>query len=178
MIVGGGGALGLFRLRLRHVLSLGLGFAGAAVVIGGESVAASWIGVGLALLSGAVWAAYCLFRLREDGCAANVLASGCAASVPLCAVLHLAFETTVAPTPGAFLAAVGIGVGPLALANLAWDQGLRRGDGRLLAVMAYATPPAAALILIVLGLAVATPSLALGAAMIVGAGLLAGGGRR
>jgi hypothetical protein len=166
-------ALGLFRLRGRHFLGLGLGFAGAAIVMGGPGVASSWPGVGLALLSGAVWAAYCLLRLRQGSAAPDVLAAGCAASVPLCAGLHLAFERTVLPGPGAFLAAVAIGVAPLALANLAWDHGLRRGDGRLLAVMAYATPLVAALILIALGLAAATPNLVVGAAVIVGAGVLA-----
>lgn len=178
MVVGLGGALGLFRLRGRHFLGLGLGFAGAAIVMGGSGVAASWPGIGLALLSGAAWAAYCLSRLRQGSTAPDVLAAGCAASVPLCAGLHLALEQTVVPGVGAFLAAVGSGVAPLALANLAWDHGLRRGDGRLLAVMAYATPLVAALILITLGLAAATPNLVVGAAMIVGAGALAASGRR
>lgn len=174
MVVGLGGALGVFRLRARHCLGLGLGFAGAAIVMGGPSLAAaSWPGVGLALLSGAAWAAYCLSRLRQGSTAPDVLAPGCAASVPLCAGLHLALEQTVRPEPGAVLAAVAIGVAPLALANLAWDHGLRRGDGRLLAVMAYATPLVAALILIALGMAAATPNLVVGAAVIVGAGVLA-----
>lgn len=175
MVVGLGTALGMFQLRARQGLGLGLGFAGAAVVIGDESVTVSWPGVGLALLSGAAWAGYCLFRLRQGPAAPDVLARGCAFSALLCAALHLAVEATVLPDLGTLLAALAIGIAPLALANLAWDRGLRRGDGRLLAVMAYATPLAGALVLIAAGLAVATLNLLMGALLIVAAGLLARG---
>ncbi len=148
MVVSFGGIIGLFRLRARHFLGLGLGFGGAAVVIGGSTVAASWTGIGLAFLSGCSWAAYCLFRMREGIAAANVLASACGLSAVICACAHIALVQTVMPALGPLLAAVAVGIAPLALANLAWDQGLRRGDGQLLAVMAYATPLASAMILI------------------------------
>ena len=172
MVVTFGAALGLFRLGLRHLLGLGLGLAGAAVVIGGGTMAFAWSGVGLALLGGASWAAYCVFRLRQGPDATPVLTPGCGISAILCGVLHLLLERTVLPSWGALAAAIVVGVAPLALANLAWDRGLRRGDGRLLAVMAYATPLASALILIAVGLASPTPGLLAGAGMIIGAGLL------
>ena len=66
----------------------------------------------------------------------------------------------------------------MALANFAWDQGLRRGNSRLLAVMAYGTPVVSALILIAAGIATATPTLFIGALMIVGAGLVSRGEAR
>jgi drug/metabolite transporter (DMT)-like permease len=69
---------------------------------------------------------------------------------------------------GPLLAVVAVGIGRLALANLAWDQGLQRGHSQLLAVMAYAMPLVSALILI----AAATINLLIGAVMTVGAGLL------
>jgi drug/metabolite transporter (DMT)-like permease len=172
MVVALGGALGLFRLRPRHIVGLALGFGGAAMVIGGQTLTTAWSGIGLALLSGASWAAYCVFRLRQGAAATNVLAQGCGVSALLCAGLHLALEPTVLPGPGAFIAAVGIGIAPLALANFAWDQGLRRGDSQLLTVMAYATPLASALILVAIGLAAATINLVVGALLIVGAGIL------
>ena len=102
----------------------------------------------------------------------NVLARGCAGSALLCAGLHGLLETTVVPSLGALSAAVAVGVAPLALANFAWDQGFRRGDSQLLAVMAYATPVLSALLLVSIGLASLTPGLLIGATMIVGAGLL------
>lgn len=56
-------SLGLFRLRLRQVIGLVLGFPGAAILIWDGRVTISISGIGLALLSGASWAVYCIFRL-------------------------------------------------------------------------------------------------------------------
>lgn len=172
MVVGLGGLLGLFRLGSRQLLAVGLGFAGAVVVIGGDIAGGSWLGVGLALLSGVAWAAWCVFRLWQGAAARGVLAPGCGISAVLCIGLHLALERMVVPEPTALIATIGIGVAPLALANFTWDQGLRRGDGKLLAVMAYATPLVSALILITIGMAMPSIELLLGALMIVAAGML------
>ena len=172
MIVALGGCLRLFRLRFRHMVGLVLGFGGAAVVMSDGSLSPSLAGIGLALLSAASWALYCVFRLWQGAAVTNALARGCAVSVLLCAGLHALLEPTVMPSSGGLSAAVAVGVAPLALANLAWDQGFRRGDSQFLAVMAYATPVVSALLLISIGWASLTPSLLIGAAMIVGAGLL------
>jgi len=173
MIVAIGAAAGYFAVGLRHVGGLLTGFVGAGLVIGVGAVAPDWPGIGLAFLSGLSWALFCLFRLRQGGTARNVLADGCALSVPFCLVLHLALEATVRPAPGALLAAVAIGIAPLALANLAWDTGIRRGDARLLATMAYATPLLSTILLIGLGLAVPSLGLILGGVLIVTAGAMA-----
>ena len=177
MVVGSGGLLGMFRLRPRHLLGLGLGFAGAAVVLGG-TITGTWTGAGLALLSGASWAAYCLFRIREGAAAGNVLAPACSVSAILCLGLHLILEVTVLPTIPALLAATAVGIAPLALANLAWDHGMRRGDSQLLASMAYATPLVGAVLLILAGFATFSLSLLIGALMIVGAGMVSKSERR
>ena len=66
----------------------------------------------------------------------------------------------------------------LGLGNFLWDQGFRRGDSHLLAVMAYATPLCSALLLTVLGAAILTWNLLLGALVIVAAGLLSRRGHR
>lgn len=175
MVVALGGVFGLFRLRTRHAAGVGLGFAGAGIVLGGTSMMGALPGIALALLSGASWAAYCLFRLWQGPAATTVLGRGCGLSAGVCAALHLVTETTVLPGFGTLVAALAIGLGPLALANLAWDQGLRRGNGPLLAVMAFATPLVGALILIAAGIATATTNLLVGAVVIVLAGLLSAG---
>ena len=102
----------------------------------------------------------------------NVLATGCAISTALCGGLHFALEPTVMPSLSAMGAAAAVGVVPLALGNYVWDEGFRRGDSQLLAVLAYATPLCSALLLGVLGLASFTWGLLLGGAIIVTAGVL------
>jgi len=184
-IVAAGALLGLFTLRARQIVGLGLGFAGAVVLMAGGELSTSVTGVVLALLSGVSWAAYCVFRLRwpsgsdasriqsqTKGPSANILATGCAISTALCAGLHFALEPTMMPSLSALGAAAAVGVVPLALGNFVWDEGFRRGDSQLLAVLAYATPLCSALLLGALGLASLTWGLLLGGAIIVTAGAL------
>jgi len=172
MIVVFGATVGLFRLRLRQIIGLALGFSGAVILMWDGRVTMSIGGIGLALLSGACWAVYCIFRLTWKQPAGNVLARGCAISTVLCALLHVFLEPTVVPTLGAFAATAVAGIIPLALGNFVWDQGFRRGDGQLLAVMAYATPLCSALLLASLGAALLTWNLLTGAIVIVLAGVL------
>jgi drug/metabolite transporter (DMT)-like permease len=171
-IVGLGAILGLFSLNVRQIVGLALGFAGAVILMGGSAISLSYAGVGLALLSGIAWALYCVFRLKWKATSAGVLRRGCALSTGMCALLHFLFEPTVFPSYAAFASAAAVGIVPLALGNLAWDEGFRRGDSQLLAVMAYATPLCSAILLVALGLETFTRSLLIGAAIIVVAGYL------
>jgi drug/metabolite transporter (DMT)-like permease len=172
MIVVMGGALGLMPVTWRQQLGVAVGLVGAALVIGGSGFTLSWMGIGLALASGLTWATFCLFRLYEGENASNVLAGGFAASAVIGVVLHLALETTVIPSASSLLFALLIGVLPLALGALAWDNGIRRGDRRLLAIMAYATPLVSALVLIVCGFAAPSIGIVLGGGLIVAAGAI------
>jgi drug/metabolite transporter (DMT)-like permease len=164
--------LGLFRLRPRQIAGLGMGFAGAVILMGGGAMTLSLVGIALALLSGVSWALYCVFRLKWKAADGSVLARACALSTGLCFGMHLLLEPTVSPSAGGIAAAAAVGIVPLAFGNLLWDEGFRRGDSQLLAVMAYATPLCSALLLGVLGLESLTWTLGLGALVIVAAGLL------
>jgi drug/metabolite transporter (DMT)-like permease len=171
-IIALGGALQLFRLQSRHIVGLCLGFAGTVMLLGGTTLSLSMIGVVLAFLSGISWALYCVFRLTWRGDTTLVLQRGCAISTVLCAALHFTMESTAIPDIGGLAASAAVGIVPLALGNLAWDEGFRRGDSRLLAVMAYATPLCSALLLVALGLEQPTRGLLVGATLIVTAGFL------
>lgn len=170
MIVGLGAMFGIFRLRKRHIVGITLGFVGAAVLTWGGSFALSYSGIGLALLGGIFWALYCVFRLKWKEATGPLLARGFGISAALCGLMHLVLEPSVVPTIHSAAAATLIGILPAAFANLAWDEGFRRGDSQLLAVMAYATPVCSALLLIALGLESFTGALLVGAVLTVIAG--------
>jgi drug/metabolite transporter (DMT)-like permease len=172
MIVVLGAAFGVFPLRPRHIIGTGLGFVGVAILMRSSTLSFSYWGVGLALLGGLSWALYCLLRLKWSAPAGPFLARGFGISAAICAVVHVLVESTVTPRMSSLLAAVAVAVVPSAIANVAWDTGLRRGDGRLLAVMAYATPLCSALVLTTLGLETLSWRLLIGAMVIVGAGVL------
>lgn len=172
MVVLAGVPLGLVQASRKHALSMLLGLAGAMLVIGPEATAGAWAGVILALATGLSWTAYCLFRLWQGPDAPEALVQGFALSAGIAVVLHLAIETTIIPPVGALISAVLVGIIPLALGNLAWDHGVRRGDRVLLATLAYATPLVSALFLIVFGHAQATLGLLAGGLCIVVAGII------
>lgn len=172
MIVGFGALAGSFRLQLRHIIGLGLGFVGAAVVISANPHSLSYAGVSLALLAGASWASYCLFRLRWQADVGPILTRGFGISAAFCAVLHVALEPSVMPSMASATAAILVGIVPTAFANLAWDRGFRRGDSQLLAVAAFGTPLCSTLLLSILGLEPLSCKLFIGAVVIVTAGLM------
>jgi drug/metabolite transporter (DMT)-like permease len=172
MLVVMGAAVGVFRLRARQILGLVLGFSGAVILIWDGHVALASGGIALALLSGALWAAYCVFRLLWQEPTGNLLARGCLISTALCAVLHLLLEPTVVPDAGALAAIATAGFIALGVGNFLWDLGFRRGDGHLLAVMAYGTPLCSALLLAAVGATLLTWNLLIGALVIVLAGIL------
>jgi drug/metabolite transporter (DMT)-like permease len=172
MVVLLGVFLGLFVLRASHLASVAIGLAGAALVIGAEVATTDWLGVALAAAGGLAWAAYVLFRLWQGENAPDALPRGFALSAAISLALHLAFETTVIPPTGTLVCMLLVGIVPLALGNLAWDHGIRRGDRVLLSVLAYATPLVSALILIAAGFASPTIGLLAGGIMIVAAGII------
>lgn len=172
MVVLLGALLGLLVLRGRDMLSVAVAMCGAALVIGPGANELSWVGIGLAAAGGMAWAVFCVFRLWQGPDAPDALTGGFALSAAISLLLHLATETTVQPPPLAILSAVLVGAIPLALGNLAWDHGIRKGDRVLLAVLAYATPLVGALVLVAFGIAEATAPLLFGGVLIVAGGVI------
>ena len=178
------GALPGERLRAGHVAGAALGFTGAATLFlsRGASFASSGraalIGYGLALCCAFVWAAYSVLSRRLKQAPSEAVAGYCLATAALAALCHIAFETTVIPSGAVqWLAVLGLGLGPVGVAFYIWDYGVKRGDIRMLGVAAYAAPVISTLILVMAGIAPATPALALASALIAGGAAVASRGR-
>jgi drug/metabolite transporter (DMT)-like permease len=167
-------ALRLVRLRWRHFAGVALGLAGAAIVMNGSIAGLSWTGAGLAFAGGFTWAGFVAFRLWQGDGAPEALGFGLAFSAAIALALHLALESWSPPTLSDVAGTFAVGAVPLALGNLAWDHGVRKGDHVLLATLAYATPLVSALLLVAAGLAAPTFGLAASALLIVAAGVIAG----
>ncbi len=168
------------RLRPRHVAGALLGFAGAATLLlskGRTDAAAGdgvWIGYAFALACAFVWSGYSVLSRAFKQAPTEAVAGFCLATAALAAVCHVLFETTVAPQGFTQWAAiVGLGLGPVGLAFYVWDYGVKHGDIRLLGVGAYAAPVLSTLILVIAGVAPATPSLGIACALIVGGAIVA-----
>lgn len=172
MLVALGALAGRSRLGGAQVIGILIAFAGAAVVIGpklGGSI--DLVGLALAFASGLVFAVYALVRSfgRE---AHDVIGP----SMGLIAVIALAGHFLVeAPAPlgvTQMLAIAGIGIAPLSLSNMLWDQAGKTGGLPLISAIAYFTPLGALLLLALSGAAHVGWLTALGAVLIV-AGALA-----
>jgi drug/metabolite transporter (DMT)-like permease len=71
------------------------------------------------------------------------------------------------------LALTGLGLGPVGAAFLLWDIGMKGGSVPLLGVLSYASPILSTALLVALGLAQATWSLAFACALMVAAAAIA-----
>jgi drug/metabolite transporter (DMT)-like permease len=167
-----GAAVGLVRLGVRQLLGPVLGFVGAVILLWDGHIVPSVSGCVLALTSGGLWAAYCVFRLAWKEPVGNLLARGCGLATLFCGVAHFAVEPTVVPGGVTLAATVIAGVLPMGVGYYLWDLGFKRGDSQRLAIMAYATPLCSSLLLASWGAAVLTWNLLAGAFVIVGAGML------
>lgn len=182
-IVLGSGLLPGERLRAAHVAGAAMGFAGAALILGGRMGAGAGpqvlMGYGLAFLCALTWAGYSLASRRLAGVPTAAVAVNCLATAALAALVHLAVETPAWPaSPLGWLAVLGLGLGPVGIAFFAWDAGVKRGNIQLLGTLSYAAPLLSTLWLVLAGRAEASPVLLLAAALItLGAGLAAAGGR-
>lgn len=168
------------RLRWWHVAGTLAGLAGTAVLIGGGSGDGGFgfrgefaLGYAAGIAAAVTWAAYSLLSRRFAHVPTDAVGAFCAATAVLAALAHLAFETTVWPHGGEWLAVLAMGMGPVGAAFFTWDYGVKHGDIRVLGAAAYATPLLSTLLLVAVGAARPTLSLATACALITGGAALA-----
>ena len=164
-------------LRKGHVLGALLGLSGAALIItggGGGFEAAALPGYLLALACALTWSGYSVVSRAFGTVPTCSVAVFCLASAALSLPLHLTFETTVWPqSPTGWASAVALGLGPVGAAFYVWDIGVKRGDIQLLGTASYAAPLLSTCVLVVTGVAPATWTLALAAALVTAGAMLA-----
>lgn len=165
------------RLGTHHVLAALLGFAGAALAIlgrseGGASAAWAW-GYLPALGSAIIWSTYSLLTKRVAPFPTAAIGGFAAASGALSLLCHALLEPAVHLTHRDGLLIAALGLGPLGGAFFLWDAALKRGDPRQIGVLSFLTPLLSTLTLLTLRGEWPSVSVAVAAAMIVGAAVLA-----
>ena len=166
------------RLRLQHVAGALLGFAGVVVLVAGRGALEIrpeyWAGFACSLAAAFFWAGYSVLSRRVATVPTDAVAGFCLATSALGLLCHLVFEQTVWPGTALHWAAiVANGLGPVGAAFYLWDIGMKRGDIRLLGIGSYAIPVVSIAVLILVGFAEATWSLAVACALIAAGAVVA-----
>lgn len=169
---------GVGRLRWFHLAGAALGLAGTALIVTGGTglvIRAEFSGGYLAAIGAALaWSSYSVLSRRFAHVSTDAVGAFCGGTALLAWIAHLVIETTAWPADAlAWLAVLGLGLGPVGAAFFAWDHGVKHGDLRVLGAGAYAAPLLSTVLLVVFGLGDATWTLALACLLIVGGGLLA-----
>jgi drug/metabolite transporter (DMT)-like permease len=165
-----------WRLTGRHAAAALLGFAGAALAIGVAPVALTprtVLGFALAAGSATVWACYSLLCRRVPAFSSWAIGGFALASGVLALACHAAFEPRVAIGAGDAARLVVLGLGPMGAAFYLWDIAMKRGDPRVIGVLAYATPVLSTALLLSVTQRPLTPALGTATLLIVGAAILA-----
>lgn len=169
------------RIRRRQIAGAALGLAGAVLIVTrGECLGlepAHLPGYLAALAAALTWAGYSVLNRLFADVPSAAIAGPCLATAALGAVAHLLFETTVAPTPGQWLAIAAMGAGPVGAAFWLWDRGTKRGDIAALGILAYAAPLLSTAWLLLLGRTPPHWTHAAACALIVAGGLLGVAGK-
>lgn len=165
-----------WKLKPAHVVAALMGLVGASLAIGtapGPRDAGALLGFGLAAGSALVWAGYSLLVRRVPAFSSWAIGAFALASGVLALACHALFEAPAVfrQHDGWKLAALGLG--PMGAAFYLWDFAMKRGDPRIIGVIAYATPVASTLLLLLATGRPLTGAHALAAALIVGSAVMA-----
>ena len=164
--------------RWHHLVGGCLGLVGAAIIVLARSGggARHLLGYALAVAAALIWSGYSVLNRRlAAGATAQAVTTYCLVTGALACLTHLLLEPHRLPDATAWTAIVALGLGPVGAAFYLWDHGTRHGDLRILGASAYAAPLLGTLILVLLGLAPASPRLAVAALLIIGGAALASG---
>ncbi|WP_299969904.1 EamA family transporter [uncultured Roseobacter sp.] len=165
------------RVRPGHLLGALIGFAGAALIIAGDSgglSAGHLPGYALALICALTWSSYSVLSRYVGAAPTETVAIFCIGSAALSLPLHLMFEQTIwPPSLTAWVATILLGLGPVGFAFFIWDIGMKKGDIQLLGAASYAAPLLSTLVLILAGTAAFSPQLSVAAVLITGGAAIA-----
>jgi drug/metabolite transporter (DMT)-like permease len=165
------------RLVFGHILGALLSFTGAALIVmqtatGFEPAHAK--GLGLAFLAALTWSTYSVVSRRIGEVPTTSVTVFCLGTAVFSAIAHVLLEPAIWPESAlGWASCIALGLGPVGLAFYVWDIGVKQGDIQLLGVSAYAAPLISTLVLVLAGLAPASPQIAIAATLITGGALVA-----
>lgn len=164
------------RITPLHIIGAVTALIGAALIVAPNLDGfTGGYGLILAFACALTWSSYSVISRKLGAIPTETVAIFCVFTAILSVPAHLMWEVTIWPqTALTWTAIAALGLGPVGLAFYVWDIGVKAGDIQLLGTASYAAPLLSTLVLIVVGVAQASPTLIIAAALITGgAGLAA-----
>jgi drug/metabolite transporter (DMT)-like permease len=143
------------RLRAGSLVGALLGLAAAVLLVtrgrGIQADASALPGYVAAFGAAVVWGVYSVLNRRHAEVSSASIIPACLGVAVLGAAAHIAFERSVVPDAGQWLALLAMGLGPVGAAFFLWDHGTKRGDLALLGSLSYLAPLLSTLLLVLAG---------------------------
>lgn len=143
------------RLRAAQIVGSALGLLGVMVMLvqgHGLSLQMDFLPGYLAAIAAALtWSSYSVLNRRHEGVPSSAIAGACLVVAMFSALVHLGFETSIAPTRVQWLILILMGLGPVGVAFRLWDHGTKHGDIALLGTLSYASPVLSTMLLLCSG---------------------------
>lgn len=172
------------RLLPGHLIGVACGLAGAAILVLGRAAPATEVttpaplGYAAAVGCALIWSGYSVLNRRLVADVPSDAVTGfCLATAVLAFAAHLQLEAPDWPQGWAWLAVLGLGLGPVGAAFFLWDHGTKRGALQVLGAAAYLAPLLGAVLLLLMGRGRPSLGLAAAAVLIVGGAVIAGRAR-
>lgn len=121
-----------------------------------------------------IWSLYSVLSSKRTQVPSDFIGWGCGVTALLALVCHLVLEQTLWPLSSSqWVGILLLGAGPVGIAFVAWDHGMKKGNLPLLGSLSYLAPLLSTVILIVWADVQVTGQLVLGGAMILGGAIMA-----
>ncbi|WP_120496935.1 DMT family transporter [Kiloniella sp. EL199] len=165
------------RLYWFHIAGTLIGLTGAVLIVTkGQSLswnAEHYMGYLAAIICALIWSGYSVLNRKFKEVPTDAVTGFCGVTAFLGLIFHLGTETWITPTSIQSLAILALGLGPVGLAFFVWDYGTKHGDIQVLGALSYGAPLLSTLLLVAVGLAQASWSIAIACLLIVGGAFLA-----
>lgn len=164
------------RLYSLHVIGALTALVGCWLLLAGKNVFSDqyFLGYIAALGCALLWSSYSVLSRLLKSAPTDTVGWFCGATACLAWGCHFLFETSVWSSELVVWAGVlGLGLGPVGVAFLCWDYGVKHGDIQLLGVLSYAAPLISILLLIWAGEGEASIRVLLACVVIVAGALIA-----
>ena len=96
-----------------------------------------------------IWSGYSVLSRKFADVSTDVVGAFCLVTAVLSLICHVVFEVTVWPSDLiAWIAVIGLGIGPVGGAFFLWDIGVKHGDIQSLGVLSYLSPLLSTILLV------------------------------